>query len=558
MDLTDRRIIEMVRKLPGRPHYVSNKWVIRYGKHDWENAKIDTAVTKLEGKVRRLIQKDVQEAPEITGEIADLPPLDITLPIRRPLYGFQGYGVGYMKKHRRAICGDQPGLGKTAQAAALMLIGRVIPDTSTLPALIICPATIKRKWQRELMIVSGLRAMILTEKYKYKFPYLLQSGNIDAIIVNYESLHTYFCEPIVKGSAELRMSDIIFKAVKDLFKVVIIDESHRCKDYKTRQAKVVRGICEGKEWIMALTGTPVVNKPADLMAQLAIIGRINDFGGFKYFRERYCGGGKQATNLNELNYKLTQLCFYRREKKAVLKDLPDKTRQIVLCEIDNRLEYTEAENKFESYLRLFKNCTEAEVRRKMQAKFLTQLGILCEISARGKLAAVKEWIENLLACGEKVVIFCNLIDIIKRLKSLFPGSLEISGRIPTDERDRFVTLFQTNDKYKVMFCNIKAGGVAIDLFAAWNVGFIEFPWTPADCEQCEDRLHRNGQKNAVLANYFLGENTVDEFKYNKIQDKKDIADQVTGNEHDVEELVDTLLNVLSKHKKQRDDAYPES
>jgi SWI/SNF-related matrix-associated actin-dependent regulator 1 of chromatin subfamily A len=129
---------------------------------------------------------------------------------------------------------------------------------------------------------------------------------------------------------------------------VAIDESHKCKDGTTQQAKFVMGITKGKEYVYELTGTPVVNKPKDLIPQLIILNRLTDIvshipdatgrdkSGYRRFLNRYCGGGNDATNLKELNYRLNKYCFYRREKMEVLKDLPAKLRQVVLCEISNR------------------------------------------------------------------------------------------------------------------------------------------------------------------------------------------------------------------------------
>jgi SWI/SNF-related matrix-associated actin-dependent regulator 1 of chromatin subfamily A len=99
-----------------------------------------------------------------------------------------------------------------------------------------------------------------------------------------------------------------------------------------------------------------------------------------------------------------------------------------------------------------------------------------------------------------------------------------------------------------MICNIKAGGVGIDLFDSSHVGFIEFPWHPADCEQCEDRLHRNGQKNAVRASYFLGEETIDGWLWDKILEKRDVSDMITGAENKVDEVIDSLINYFNKRK----------
>jgi SWI/SNF-related matrix-associated actin-dependent regulator 1 of chromatin subfamily A len=550
--LADPEIVSMVRKLPARVERRANGWILGYPDTVFQRAQLDKKVANLGKKIDKRIRQVVETATQQVGEVRPLPDLEVRLPVRRPLYDFQTYGVAYCIKHRRVIIGDHPGTGKTTQAAAVLLAGRVMGETSTVPALIICPATIKRKWQKELMEVAGLRGAILNDRIKTKWPYLLQSGQIDALIVNYESLTKYFVRAELNGQEEdLKVKHIQFNQNLHLFKTVIVDEVNRCKNWDTRTSKLVYGITQGfgYEWILALTGTILVNRPSDIMAQLAIVGRIKEFGGWNYFKLRYCQGGKGAANLEELYYRLTETCYYRRLKRDVLKDLPDKTRTVVLVDIDNRAEYDHAETRFEDYLRKIKNCPDEEVDRKLRGKFMVELGILREISARGKIKAVKEWADNLLESGEKVVIFCNLLDIIDRLKRIFPGALEISGRVSSDDRDRYVTLFQTSPGHRVILCNHQAGGEGIDLFASSNVGFIEEPWTYAKYEQCEDRLHRNGQKNAVNSNSFLGADTLDDFVHDKILEKKNLADIVTGTKDESREVVDTLLNLIAKHKK---------
>lgn len=462
----------------------------------------------------------------------------------------------------------------TTIASATLLAGRMDARFQTLPALIVCPTTIKRKWQRELMDVTGYRALILNDKYRNTWPRLINSGLIDAVVVNFESLRKFFVQAIHNPpGVDFRLKDVVFRPEINLFKTLIVDEIHRAKDYTTQTAKFLKGISEAKniEYVFGLTGTMLVNKPDDLIAQLSIIGRLHEFGGLTKFKARYCttveryvetldeASGKMIPekkkvypNLEELNYFLTERCFYRREKKDVLKDLPDKTRQIISIDITNRPEYDQAEHRFEEYLKTIKNCSDFEIARKMRAQALVQMGVLGEISARGKMAAVKEWGDNLIESGEKIVLFSELQDVIQKTMGMFENCLEISGRVTGDRRDRNVNLFQNSPAHMAITCNIKAGGVGIDLFASSHVGFIQLPWHFADLEQCEDRTHRNGQKNAVLSGLFLGVDTVDEYRWQKIQDKRSIANQVHGAPDEIsDEAVDGLLAFFAKRKRKQ-------
>ena len=144
---------------------------------------------------------------------------------------------------------------------------------------------------------------------------------VDVFIVNYESLSKFFVAEILPG--QLSLKNIRFKAHISLFKSVIIDEIHRCKSLDTKQTKLTKGIASGKECIIGLTGTPVVNCESDFKALLGIIDRLGDFGGSRSFDNNYQGS---IDNLTAFKEKLYDTCFIRREKREVLKDLPEKVR----------------------------------------------------------------------------------------------------------------------------------------------------------------------------------------------------------------------------------------
>ena len=149
--------------------------------------------------------------------------------------------------------------------------------------------------------------------------------------------------------------------------------------------------------------------------------------------------------------------------------------------------------------------------------------------------------------GEKIILFCSLREIGDAMKNMYPGAVMIRGGMSDEEKNISVNRFQNDSKVQVIICSIKAAGVGITLTASSRVAFIEFPWTFADCEQCEDRAHRIGQKDSVQCAYFLGENTIDCYCYDLIQKKKSIAQTITGAVDDVEEeVVDQLLNLFTQ------------
>ena len=169
------------------------------------------------------------------------------------------------------------------------------------------------------------------------------------------------------------------------------------------QSKFTKGITTGKEVIFAITGTPVVNKAKDLASILAIINQVEKFGGYTKFVAEYGFND----NMEELNYKLNTTCFYSRKKKEVLKELPDKIRTVVPCDIDNRNEYSAALSDLADYLKKYRAATDEQVRRSMRGETMVRIGVLKNISARGKLNAVKDYITDVLESGEKLVVFIH-------------------------------------------------------------------------------------------------------------------------------------------------------
>jgi SWI/SNF-related matrix-associated actin-dependent regulator 1 of chromatin subfamily A len=497
------------------------------------------------------------------GEIEPLPELDIEIPLKRSLYHYQSQGVAYALKHKKVIVGDEPGLGKTFQSIAT-LVGANVKCV-----LVICPATLKDNWVNEWRMNAGWSAMEITDRIKISWAQYYRVGICKVFVVNYESLKKYFVESINKPEDKpLRLNHIKFRDTINLFDAVIIDELHRCKSSKTLQSKLVAGICKGKEYILGLTGTPIQNKPADLWPQLGIIQQIDNFGGYKGFVDRYCDGPTQSSNLKELNYLLNKHCFYRRAKRDVLKDLPKMTRNIHKVSISNRTEYVKAENNFIEYLRENLQKTEGEIDTALRGQAMVLIGILKKISARGKIEQVLEHIQEVTDAGEKIVVFCWHKEIVDELKKHLPHAVTVVGSDPQEKRQAAVHDFQkckkcnirlenhkdTDHEFipsdtKVIICNIKSGGVGITLTASSRVIHHELPWTAADCEQDESRCDRISQRFPVESGYFLGANTIDEYIYDLIDKKRNIANQVTGAVEEVEtNMVDEFINLFTKAK----------
>ena len=475
---------------------------------------------------------------DIAYDIPELPDLTVPHNLKIQPYPYQLKGIARGLELKRFMNCDEPGLGKTLQSIATINLANAFP------CLVICPSSLKINWLREWEKFTDKKAMILTEKVRDTWTFFFQTGMHQVFIVNYESLKKYFVQRIKKAEG-WTLRDVEFRNSINLFKSVIIDESHRCKSASTQQAKFCKGICTGKEWVIELTGTPVVNRPKDLIPQLAILNRMEDFGGYKPFVNRYCSGQREASNLKELNFNLWQYCMFRREKSLVLTDLPDKIRQVNTCEITNRKEYMDAERDLIMYLQKYKDADDDKIEKALRGEVMVKIGILRNISARGKVRDVIEFVKDFRENGKKIILFCSLHEVVDQLKRYFPTAVSVTGRESPDEKQRAVDAFQNNPKADIIICSIKAAGVGLTLTASSNVAFVEFPWTYADCCQCEDRAHRIGQKDSVTCYYFLGRRTIDEKVYRIIQEKKNIANAVTGSTEDIEEnIVDMVARIF--------------
>lgn len=485
-------------------------------------------------------QKAVKSDEDVAYTLPDMPELEGDHGLKIEPYPYQLQGIARGLQLKRFINGDDMGLGKTLEAIA------TINKANAFPCLVICPNVVKINWQREWAKFTDKKAMVLTDSVRTSWPFFWQTGMNQVFIVNYESLRKYFVRRITK-SEKWTLKDVEFHQTIKLFKSVIIDESHKVKSTSTQQSKFCKGIASGKEYIILLTGTPVVNKPNDLVCQLGIMDRMIDFGGWKYFMSRYCSGPNGASNLKELNFMLWKNCFFRREKAKVLTQLPDKVRQVMTCDITNRKEYQDAERDLINYLKKYKEADDEKIQKSLKGEVMVKIGILKDITARGKLKEVVEFVKDFRENGKKIILFCNLHEIVDRLLAAFPSAVCVTGRQNMEEKQASVDAFQKNPKTDIIICSIKAASAGITLTAASDVAFIELPWTYADCDQAESRAHRIGQKDSVNCYYLLGRRTIDQKLYKIIEAKKHISNAVLGAEDNIQtNIVDMMARMFDE------------
>lgn len=534
----DEKIVKAIGKFSGAWYDEDRKyWVVP-----------DYHTKKLQSFYKKYYLLSIARAPMVIGELPELPDLKTELPLNIKPFPYQGKGIEFLHQAERAMPADDMGLGKTLQAIGATIYNDIV-NADAFPVIVICPNVAKVNWQREWLKVAGINSMILSPKYKNNWHLYYKEGLVNVFIVNYESLKTFFVESMPDGD-EFTTKDISFNSHRHLFKSFILDESHRAKEKTTQQAKMCLGISRGKRYRYALTGTPVVNKTEDLIPQLHILGRMDDFGGEEYFRLRYC---ETDDYLPELNYLLRKICFYQRMKREVAKELPGKFWQVVSCEISTREEYNDAERDLANYLKEYRNKTDAEVMKSMRGELMVAITVCRNISARGKIHAAVDIINNVLSQKEKIVVFVFQIEVAEAILKHYKSFVSVTGSDTGDARQRNIDLFQDGsfEECPGIVCSMKAASEAITLTASSTCLFIEQPWTAATEDQCTDRLDRISQTCKVRCIKLLGNTAVDEMMNNIIESKRSLAGTITGNRASFEkEVIDKLSDALLNQQKE--------
>jgi SWI/SNF-related matrix-associated actin-dependent regulator of chromatin subfamily A-like protein 1 len=527
-------LVEQIKRLPNRKFNKSTyEWVAMDSFRTAETClelvntsnfePTDSALTRIYEQLKSK-QENIAMSTQASIDSLVLP----TFSAGRILRPFQKVAVAFAIKNKQVLIADEMGLGKTIESIA------TLETIKAFPALIVCPASLKLVWKEEFntwtphnktLVISGTKQSRLPKR--------------DVVIINYDILHNYM--------------DYL-KAIP--FKAVVLDESHFVKNSKAKRTKLCKELTKNISYRLALTGTPILNRPAELISQLEILGHLKEFGGFWPFASRYCGAFRTrfgldisgATNLDELALKLRAICMIRRTKKDVLKELPAKQMARIPIEITNTKEYEAAEENIIKWIEENKNDEAAWAA--MRAEQLVRIETLKQIVARGKLQGVVEWINNFLeGSDEKLVVFANHIEIQKELLKAFPEALRILGEDNLENRQLTINAFQNDPGCRLIICSLQAGGFGITLTAASNVAFVELGWTPAIHMQAEDRCHRIGQKDEVTAWYLIADNTIDSDIEALLATKRNIVDATTDNSvKDTGILNDVISKLLNKKK----------
>lgn len=431
---------------------------------------------------------------------------------------FQWAGVRYVLDARRTFLADEQGLGKTVQALA------ALEADGAWPAIVVCPASLKLNWEREARKWLPHRTVAV---YEGRGPAQPEG---DLTILNYE---------VVKDHREA--------LARKRPQALVIDESHYVKNPSAKRTHAVRRLAEAipKGGLrVALSGTPVLNHADELIAQLRILGRLEDFGSGARFKRQFQG----ELSEERLHWHLRRVCFCRRLKSEVLPQLPAKRQVVVPMTLSNETEYRRAEEDVVAWLQeqpLDLRELNIKIARTLRAERLAQLGVLKRLAAKGKLDNALAWIHDFLASGEPLVVFAHHVEVQEEVLARFPDAAHLLGRDSVQAREAAVRAFQEPDGPQLIVCATRVAAQGITLTRASNVAFLELEWTPAMHDQAEDRCHRIGQTDSVTAWYLLAAKTIDETMAEILQRKRGVVAAVTdGVARDDESIVDGVVRAL--------------
>lgn len=426
------------------------------------------------------------------------------MPILTKPYEFQrDCAIRIEKFGGRALLAMEQGLGKMYTS---YLWKKRNPEIS--PTVIICPATLKWNWEDDLFLHFGVRASVLSKTKPIADEIKTQSN---LVIINYDILQPWM-EFLQRLDPQL----------------IIIDECQYLGSKSSLRTKMVKKLCEGIPYVLALSGTPFTSKTKQLWPILNIL-KPRDYPNFYQYAHKHCNpkltfwgwSFEGASNLDKLHKELIQKVMIRVLKKDVLKELPDKNRIIVPLEIEKRKDYEAAKSDFIKFLTKH---NPAKAERANKAKGLVEIGYLKQLIGSLKLKYVMEWIDLFLEdSDEKICVFAVHKEVIERLKSKYKHlCVIVDGGVTGKDRQDAVNQFQNNSKTRMFIGNIKAAGVGLTLTAASTMAIIELGWTPAEHVQVEDRLHRIGTTQKVTCYYLVARDTIETKILKLIQDKQEV------------------------------------
>jgi SWI/SNF-related matrix-associated actin-dependent regulator 1 of chromatin subfamily A len=447
------------------------------------------------------------------------------------LFPHQIEGVAFLLGRRRAILADDMGLGKTRQA--IVALRQAAPAG---PYLVVCPASVKRNWAREISVADPNR-----------LTHIIGTGagppaRPDWVVINYDILQKH-----LPALGRERWAGLVF------------DEAHYLKNHKSRRSRLARELASQTKahgsgpLVYLLTGTPLTNRPRDLFVLLQLVGHALGRS-FLSFAKRYCAAERNdygwqtggASNVEELTVQLHGVML-RRAKDQVLA-LPPKLRTWLPIEVPKGTGVKDMRQVVALLMSEDKVAPDSTVDdRRLRGRLLAAVTRARQTLAAAKIAATIDFVTGAVEQGEKVIVFSCFEAPIERLARQFgDAAVVVTGKTPAGQRQSIVDRFQEDPRVRVFLANIIAGGIGLNLTAATQVVFNDLDWVPANHWQAEDRAYRIGQTRTVNVTYMVAAKTIDDFVQGVLERKGALVQAVVDGRAMAPELTGDVLEELQR------------
>jgi len=440
----------------------------------------------------------------------------------RPPLEHQKEAIEKLASHKKYILADDMGLGKTTSTVIAAL------ESKAERVLIVCPASLKINWKREIENYTD-KSISIIEGKKWE--------SADFVIINYD---------ILKNFHDLKNKEESI-ILQEGFDLVVVDEAHYIQNVQAKRTKLINDIINliGKVWL--LTGTPMTSRPINYYNLLNLVESPVAYNWMAYVI-RYCEGyqfnvGNRkvwnvngSSNLLELRDR-TKTHVLRRLKEDIL-DLPDKIITPVYLNLKSK--------DYEALMGEYYDWMEDDREKKSLTVQFSMLMKVRQVIAENKIKETCEIVENIIEQGKKVIVFTNFTDTLNRIVDHFgKKAVKLDGKMSKSARQHSVDQFQENDKIKVFVGNLKAAGVGITLTKAEAVVMNDLSFVPSDHSQAEDRAYRYGQKSNVSVFYPIFENSIEGIIYDILSQKKNIFETVMGDNEGKGDIMEQIINEIS-------------
>lgn len=478
------------------------------------------------------IKKQIQSSRRIPG-------------IKARLYPYQIEGVSFLAGTGRALLADDMGLGKTLQAISAAVWLKEYEGIRKI--LIICPASLKQQWAREIAKFTDLETQVIQGRPDQRGVQYRRDCNF--FVLNYELL--------------FRDLTIINETISP--DLIILDEAQRIKNWRTKIASAVKQI--SSRYAFVLTGTPLENRLEDLYSLMQVVDPKILGPLWRYMIDFHITDKRDKVlgyrNLSMLRKRLKPVML-RRDRRIVKDQLPDRiTSRIDVVMTEKQVElHGSAMSAAGRLATIAKGRPLTPTERNKLMAALQQARMACdaaglvdkETEGSPKIDELEDILEEVcLQSGLKVVIFSQwkmMTEMVEsRLRQMGIGYVALHGSVPTAKRGALMDAFQNDDSVQV-FLSTDAGGLGLNLQSGSVLVNLDVPWNPAVLEQRNGRIHRLGQTRTVQLITMVAADSYEEHVLSLVQSKQDLFDNVIAEdgEQDVvgvsKKLLETLIDDL--------------